>query len=52
MVEFLVGSANQHRQVIDIDRARGVGSLCDLLGDQAVHHGYVSTSAKVVTVIV
>src|SRR6266478_7572071 len=44
-------AADQHHELAQINRARGVGRFCDLLGDQAVHD-YAPTSANEVTVMV
>lgn len=36
-VEFVIGAADQRRKLSDINRARRVGRLGDLLGDQTMH---------------
>ena len=50
-IKLVVGTADEHRKLIHVDRARGVGRLGDLLGDQTMHD-YASASANEVTVMV
>ncbi len=51
VIELVIRTADQRRELVQVNRARGVGRLCYLLGDEAVHY-YAPTSANEVTVMV